>query len=206
MNCDPIARWYRYGEYLTLGRALENRRREYLDQTAEAKRVLLLGDGDGRFTAEFLKSNRAAQVDSIDLSQNMLQLAARRIAALPFPTPGVRLLRADALTLPFEGAYDLIITHFFLDCLSDAQIQELVKRIARAATPDAKWIISEFRTPNLAGRLLVKALYFSFRLLTGLRINRLPNYSQPLAAHGFKQIGSKTSLFGVLISELWERP
>src|SRR5258708_5460102 len=110
MNCDRIARWYRLAEYLTLGHALEKRRREYLDRTLAAKHALLLGDGDGRFTAEFLTANRAARVDSLDLSTNMLTLAKRRIDALPFPTPAVRLLRADALTFPLEGPYDLIVT------------------------------------------------------------------------------------------------
>jgi len=166
---------------------------------------LLLGDGDGRFTAEFLSSNRAAQVGSIDLSKNMLALAAQRITALPFPTPAVRLLRADALTFPFEGPYDLVVTHFFLDCLSDSQVQELVEKISRAATTDAKWIVSEFRTPNRAAALLVKALYLTFRLLTGLRIDRLPAYADALSANGFKRVAYKTSLFGILISEFWER-
>ncbi|HEY1949382.1 MAG TPA: class I SAM-dependent methyltransferase [Bryobacteraceae bacterium] len=209
MNCDPIARWYRFAEYLTLGRALEKRRREYLSQAATAKRALLLGDGDGRFTVEFLNENRTAQVDSIDLSKNMLELAARRVEkhclARDFPTPDVRLLRADALTFPFEGPYDLVVTHFFLDCFSDAQIEELVGRIARAATPDAKWIVSEFQTPNLAAALLVKALYLAFRVLTGSRVRRLPVYSNALTANGFKQITRKTALYGTLVSESWER-
>jgi ubiquinone/menaquinone biosynthesis C-methylase UbiE len=209
MNCDPIARWYRYAEYLTLGGALEKRRREYLSQTATSKRALLLGDGDGRFTGEFLNVNRTARVDSLDISKNMLDLAARRIekhrVARAFPTPAVRLLRADALTFAFEGPYDLIVTHFFLDCFSDVQIEELVGRITRAATPDAKWIVSEFQTPNLAAALFVKALYLAFRVLTGSRVHRLPVYSKALAANGFKRIAHKTALYGTLVSEFWER-
>jgi ubiquinone/menaquinone biosynthesis C-methylase UbiE len=205
MNCDPIARWYRYAEYSTLGKALEKCRREYLGQTVTAKHALLLGDGDGRFTAEFLTVNRTARVDSLDLSKNMLELAARRIAALPFPTPAVRLLRADALTFRLEGPYDLVVTHFFLDCFSDSQIPELVKRISRSATPDARWIVSEFRTPNLAAALIVKILYLAFRVLTGSRVQRLPHYSGALAAHGFQRIASKTALGGMIISEFWQR-
>ncbi|HMF76065.1 MAG TPA: class I SAM-dependent methyltransferase [Bryobacteraceae bacterium] len=205
MNCDRIARWYRYGEYLTLGRALERRRREYLSETDEAKHVLILGDGDGRFTAEFLKWNRTARVDSIDLSKNMLQLASRRIAALPFETQAVRLRHADALTTPFESKYDLIFTHFFLDCLSNAQIQELASRISHAATPDAKWIVSEFQTPNLAAALFVRALYFAFHLLTGSTVQRLPAYSSALTSNGFARIACKTALGGILISEFWKR-
>lgn len=205
MNCDFIARWYRYAEYLTLGKALENRRREYLNRMVTAKYALLLGDGDGRFTAEFLEANRTARVDSLDLSKNMLKLAARRIAALPFPAPAVRLLQADALTFPFEARYDLVVTHFFLDCFSDFQIQPLVARIARAMTPDARWIVSEFRTPNLAAAIIVKVLYLAFRVLTGSRVQRLPDYPGALAAHGFERLASKTALGGLISSEFWQR-
>ena len=56
MNCDRIARCYRWLEYLFFGRALE-RRREYLDEVENARSVLILGD-DGRFTAEFLGRNK----------------------------------------------------------------------------------------------------------------------------------------------------
>jgi ubiquinone/menaquinone biosynthesis C-methylase UbiE len=205
MNCDPIARWYRYAEYLTLGKALEKCRREYLGRVASAKYTLLLGDGDGRFTAEFLAANRTARVDSLDLSKNMLELAARRIEALPFPTPAVRLLRADAMTFRLEGPYDSIVTHFFLDCLSDSEVQELAERISRAATSDATWIVSEFRTPNLAAAVIVKVLYLLFRVLTGSRVQRLPDYRGALAAHGFKRIASQTGLGGMIISEFWQR-
>jgi ubiquinone/menaquinone biosynthesis C-methylase UbiE len=148
-------------------------------------------------------------VDSIDLSKNMLGLAARRIEehrrARAFPAPAVRLLRADALTFPFEGPYDLVVTHFFLDCFSESQIEELVGRIARATTPDAEWIVSEFQTPHWAAALFVKALYLAFRVLTGSGVRRLPAYSNALAANGFKRIAHKTALYETLVSEFWER-
>ena len=56
MNCDRIAHWYRPLEYLVFGRALEKRRFEYLGQVGEVRNALILGDGDGRFTAEFVQA------------------------------------------------------------------------------------------------------------------------------------------------------
>jgi len=43
MNCDRIARCYRWLEYLSFGRALERRRREYLIEVESARSVLILG-------------------------------------------------------------------------------------------------------------------------------------------------------------------
>ena len=53
MNCDGIARCYRWLEYGMFGRALEQTRLEYLELAANARHCLILGDGDGRFLAAF---------------------------------------------------------------------------------------------------------------------------------------------------------
>jgi hypothetical protein len=57
----------------------------------------------------------------------------------------------------------------------------------------------------LAAALLVKALYLAFRVLTGSRVRRLPVYSNALTANGFRRIAHKTTLYGTLVSEFWER-
>ena len=43
MNCDRIARWYRWFEYAGFGRGLERRRQAFLNDIADARRVLALG-------------------------------------------------------------------------------------------------------------------------------------------------------------------
>ncbi len=83
MNCDRIARWYQLMEYCTLGLALERRRYEFIGEVADAKRVLILGDGDGRFTAEFLKSSRANTIDYVEQSAEMIRQAKRRTERIP---------------------------------------------------------------------------------------------------------------------------
>jgi SAM-dependent methyltransferase len=79
MNCDRIAWCYWYLEYLVFGRVLERRRLEYLDDAADARSVLILGDGDGRFAAEFVRRNPRAVVESIDVSARMVALARGRV-------------------------------------------------------------------------------------------------------------------------------
>src|ERR1019366_5450931 len=54
VNCDRIAGCYRWLEYAGFGRALEHRREAFLSEVAEARRVLVLGDGDGRALAALL--------------------------------------------------------------------------------------------------------------------------------------------------------
>ena len=62
MNADPIASSYRWLEYAAFGLALENARFDFLSHAAAARRVLILGEGDGRFLARLLRCNRQARV------------------------------------------------------------------------------------------------------------------------------------------------
>jgi SAM-dependent methyltransferase len=204
-----IARPYRWLEYLTLGAALENCRNHYLPQLHSHNRALILGDGDGRFLAQLLKQNQHLRADAVDISATMLQLLSKRCAtATPNAAPRLRTHHANALTSPLEGPYDLVVTHFFLDCLSQPDLNALITRIAPTLTPGALWLISDFRIPRgpmrLPARALVRTLYLAFRLLTGLRTTRLPDHATPLTQAGLARISTQHRLAGLLTTELWQ--
>jgi SAM-dependent methyltransferase len=198
LNCDRIARAYRWLEYAAFGRELERRRFRFLAEVAGARRALLLGDGDGRFLARLVTQNRSLRADAVDSSARMLELARARAG-----DERVTYLHADALLVPLPRAeYDLIVTHFFLDCLDECGVEALVRRVAEAAQPGALWLISEFREPRWA-RVLLRGLYLFFRATTGLKTRRLVDHRPVLARYGFRLVREETSRYGLLASELW---
>lgn len=209
MNCDPLARWYRWLEYAAFGRALERRREHFLPVLTDARRALVLGDGDGRFTAALLRTARTVRVDSVDSSGEMLRLARRRVPT--YDRERVDFQHADARAWrAAEVRYDLIVTHFFLDCFATDELAAMVARIAGAATPDARWIVSEFRQPANGpaawrAKLWVAMLYRLFGWTTGLRVRRLPVYAGLLEKHGFRCERAQTAEWGLLTSECWQR-
>jgi ubiquinone/menaquinone biosynthesis C-methylase UbiE len=197
VNCDRIARCYRWLEYAGFGRALEHRREAFLADVATARRVLVLGDGDGRALAALLAAAPGAMIDYVDLSARMLEIARARAGSVRV---GYR--HDDALTMPLPSAeYDLIVTHFFLDCFDADDQRRLVARVIRAATPEARWLVSEFRKPGL----LVQTLYLFFRAATGLETRRLVDHHPLFNRHGFRLGRSESAWRGLLASELWQR-
>ncbi|HSY68380.1 MAG TPA: class I SAM-dependent methyltransferase [Edaphobacter sp.] len=208
-NFNRIARPYRWLEYLTLGTALENCRTHYLPQLLDRRRALVLGDGDGRFLAQLLASNPDLHADAIDTSATMLQVLRQRCgAATPNAATRLRTHNANALTIPLEDSYDLVVTHFFLDCLTQPDLDALITRINPTLTPGALWLISDFRIPNglmrLPARVFVRSLYLAFRLLTGLRTTHLPDYATPLTQAGLNRVAHQHRLAGLLTTELWQ--
>jgi SAM-dependent methyltransferase len=208
-NFDPIARPYRWLEYITLGRALEQCRLHYLPSLLKRKRALVLGDGDGRFLAQLLAQNPRLHADAIDTSATMLELLRKRCEAVA-PNASARLNthQSDALTCPLDPPYDLIVTHFFLDCLTQPDLDTLVNRIAPTLSPGALWLVSDFQIPSglmrLPAKILVGALYLAFRILTALRTTQLPDHASPLQQAGLTRIAHRHRLGGLLITELWQ--
>jgi SAM-dependent methyltransferase len=208
-NFDLIARPYRWLEYLTLGKALENCRNNFLPQLLDRRHALVLGDGDGRFLAQLLKQNPNLRADAVDTSAAMLQLLRQRCkAATPNAAVRLRTHHANAITFPLKEQYDLVVTHFFLDCLTQPELNTLITRIVPTLAPGALWLISDFRIPTgpmrFPAKLLIRSLYFAFRILTGLRTTRLPDHTTPLTQIGLTRISHQRRLGGLLTTELWQ--
>jgi ubiquinone/menaquinone biosynthesis C-methylase UbiE len=205
---DRVARLYRWAEYLSLGPLLQRTRVHFLPQLSECRSAFILGDGDGRFLARLLRQNPSLYALAVDTSQTMLRLLQKRCSSA-----GARLnvQQASALTVFPPHNADLIVTHFFLDCLTQTEVQELAERIAAHTQPDALWLLSDFRVPQSSvvrplAWLYIRALYLAFCLLTGLRVQRLPDPQSALAHAGFIRIARHECLFGMIYTELWRRP
>jgi len=201
VNFDRIAPWYRWFEYAVFGRALERRRSALIGEVAEAKQVLVLGDGDGRALVDLLAATPRANIDCVDLSAHMLGLARARAG-----NARVAYRHTDALSMPLPcQTYDLVATHFFLDCLSEADMERLLVRVTPALVPSARWIVSEFRQPTVWAASLVRGMYVFFRITAGLRTMGLADHRPIFARHGFRPIRMQTAWGGLMVSELWER-
>ena len=204
---DGVARAYQWMEYLSLGTMLERARFWALDAGCldECRRALVLGDGDGRFTPRLMDRNAAVRVHAVDLSGEMLRLLERRCGAFQ-----ARLSTTceDAREFSPKGEADLVVTHFFLDCLEQEEVRALVRRVSGGLAPDATWVVSEFCVPagwlRVPAWLVVRGLYLAFRILTGLRVTRLPDYAQELRGCGFGVVAEKRFLGGLLISQVWK--
>jgi ubiquinone/menaquinone biosynthesis C-methylase UbiE len=205
---NHLAHIYRWMEWLTFGPFLQRCRTAFLSSLLQRRRGLVLGDGDGRFTSCLLRENARINIDAVDASEAMLSQLANRASS---NGRHVHTHIADARTFqPPHHDYDLIATHFFLDCLTTSEIKLLASRLRGHATPNALWVISEFAIPsNFYGRTiarpLISALYLAFDLLTKLRIRELPDHRIALAQSGWSLVHQQQRLAGLLIRELWQR-
>ena len=204
-NFDGIARLYRWMEYLMLGPLLERTREYFLPRLAECRSALVLGDGDGRFTARMMALHPEMRVQAVDLSLAMMRLLEARVGA----RERLRTTVGDALEFTPDGPVDLVVTHFFLDCLTQEEVEAMVSRLKPSLAKGGMWLLSDFQVPpnrwlRVTGKLFIRGLYLAFRVLTGLRVTRVPAYREPLRLAGLVRVGEHLEMGGLLTTQLWQ--
>jgi SAM-dependent methyltransferase len=179
---------------------------------ADARRVLILGEGDGRFLAAFLVANTGAVVDVVDASPGMVALARRRVAAVPGTAGRVRWHVADARRISFPNPpYDLVVTNFFLDCFPAAELARLVPRLAGGLASGGRWLVGDFAVPGgraagrLAARVTLAGMYAAFHLTTRIPALRLADPGPLLREAGLAVEREERRLGGFLTATLWRR-
>lgn len=206
---DRLAKPYRWIEYFTFGHSLERCRFALLPLTHNARQALLLGDGDGRYAKRLLNMAPAVHITAIDASAAMLHALQMRCCQPDRLTTHCSSLGNGSFPVLAGGQFDLVVSHFFLDCFTETEVKHIAQQVVPRLAPHAQWIVSEFYIPrgwmHLAARVIVRMLYVAFHLLTGLRAQRLPDHRRVLQQQGFTCRACVDSLGGLLVSEVWCR-
>lgn len=209
MNADRIAASYRWLEYAAFGSTLENARFDFLSYAAAPRRVLILGEGDGRFLVRLLDLNRQASVVVVESSSEMMRLAQQRVPSDDKSRVEFHQINAATQPLP-AGEFDLAVSHFFLDVLDCQQAAALISKVNALLSPGAIWLVSEFQEPpgglrRLHARVWLRAMYAFFGLTTRLRVSKLPPYRELLARRGFTEVACCERRLGLIRSQAWRK-
>lgn len=211
MSFDLLAPHYRWMEGLCAAGQLQRCRTALLGGLPAPQRVLIYGEGNGRFLVELCRGFPEARVTVVEASAVMIDLARTRLQRAGLAGAQVEFIHADALTWqPPVAAFDLIVTCFFLDCFRADQLRQLVPAIASAAAADGLWLHADFQIVpaglrRVCSQLIVGVLYVFFRRVTRLPAHELVNVEPCLSAAGFSKWERREFVLGLLFCECWKR-
>lgn len=211
MSFDAIAPWYRTLETIAFGNALQRARVACLDAIGSPRRALIVGDGNGRFLAALLQRQALIKIDCVDSSERMLELARQNVLrTVSDQISRVAFLQHDITSWTPHDRYDLIVTHFLLDCFNTQQVGSIVAKLAQAAAPNATWLLADFRVPEAGfarghARAWLAVMYWFFRFVARIEARELVDPSPFLRAEGFTLERQRLFRYGMLKSELWRR-
>jgi len=191
-------------ETLSAGAKLQRCRTAFLDNIPVPERVLLAGEGHGRFLPECVRRFPDAKIVVVDSSARMLEISKRTVK-----TGRVKFVHTDVLDWQApNAAFDLVVTHFFLDCFTADELATVIGNLSRATTARAHWLVADFEIPSsgparLRARIILALLYRFFRTTSGLRAKRLIPPDEILKNAGFSRKDRRTFNWGLLKSEWW---
>lgn len=207
-----LARTYSFWEYLVFVNRLQRCRLHWWKELASADKVLLLGDGNGRFSTHLLEKFPNIHITSLDVSSAMLRAARKRRNGKGLPENRIAPIREDIrLWSPENSKFDAVVAQFFFDCFEEGELKQVVTRLKCVMDSGAKLLVSEFHNPgdtrigHWRARLTLGILYPIFAMITGLKTKSLEPHTPILLSQGFKL--KKESYFSnkTLVTQVFER-
>ena len=211
MSFDRIAPHYGWLERVLAGGKLQTMRTRWMEDFPEPRRALLAGEGHGRFLVPLLRTFPSVRIVFVDASSAMHTVARHRMKQAGFPETRVQFIQAQ---LPHSdlatGDFDLVVTHFFLDCFPPDQLNAVIGNLAGASTAQANWLLADFCIPTsglsrVRARWIIAIMYLFFRAATRLPARTLTSPDRLLNAQGFRLKRRCLAEWGLIHSDRWER-
>lgn len=205
---DRLSGPYQALERLAFGGSLMRARTAHLDALAGSRRVLLVGEGDGRFVRALLERYPRVEAVCVDHSPAMARRARQRLGPL---ADRARFVITDAVDGPLPaGPFDAIITMFFLDLFPEPSLARVTERLVQRLAPGGLWLVADFTVPERgAARTAAQAglwmLYRFFRWQTAIETLRLVDPEPWLERLGMRCSARSALLGGALKSLVFRR-
>jgi ubiquinone/menaquinone biosynthesis C-methylase UbiE len=205
---DSVAPFYVLLEKLSFGDELNIARQAFIETVLHAGNALLIGEGNGRFLGDCLRSKTGGAITVLDSSRKMLDLLESRIKGIRHET-NLELVCEGILDWRLEntGAFDVVVTHFFLDLFRPIMQRRVIEKITSMANKETSWVIVDYQPSNATGVLsLINWLQYRFdRLLSGVDTDRHYDPSDLLREFGWRVEKERHFLNGGVVAQLLVR-
>jgi len=144
------------------------------------------------------------EVDYVESSARMLELAKAR----DLGCSQVRWVQEDVYSWleQCESCYDMVFSHFFLDGLSDREVEEFLLKLNQVSNEGCLWGVSDF-DGEVAwwAKAWVWVMYVFFLLSAGVRPRSLGRFDALIGGKGWRLESEQNIMNGFIYSQLWRR-
>lgn len=207
---DHVASVYHWLERIVYGQEMQAARTCHLSDLKRCQYFLCVGEGDGRFLVELLKTNPEASIVCVEASSRMISLARRRIAGIRGRDEVQFQQCPIEHFVPPGQDFDVIVTNFFLDMYVCSSLENLVEMLSGFATSDAFWLVNDFTIPpsgwpRWRAIVLLKIMYHFFKYTAHLSTQTLESPTLRLTQHGWRPQSEKRFNRDFIYSCLWKK-
>lgn len=167
--------------------ALHRSQTFFLSRLQKSDNVLVVGGGTGRFLVDLLKVGESLKVTYVDISPGMILKAKKKVNKLG-KSEHVEFICGGLESIP-NGKYDLICTHYFLDCFEEGELFGVIQQFKSLLSKDGLWHFTDFYlddSSSMFRKSFVSFLYFFFRSFCGLKVKKLANFKELFSKNGLQ--------------------
>jgi ubiquinone/menaquinone biosynthesis C-methylase UbiE len=186
---------------IVFGSTLDQAQCVFFHHLPTGSRVLVLGGGTGRFLPRLLRLNPLAKVVYVDSSREMIARASQRVGL----DHRVVFVCGTVDQAP-PGAYDAVITPFFLDLFDTELLRKVVAQVEQILSPYPVWLIAEFKQEKVWHRVMLGLMYRFFRVTTGLGTRQLPEWEAVLSASRWQPKATRRFYGRFVEGSVWAKP
>ncbi|WP_291075520.1 MULTISPECIES: class I SAM-dependent methyltransferase [unclassified Empedobacter] len=138
-------------------------------------KILWVGGGAGKFIAEIEKLNLKLDIDYVDFSSKMIDLAKIEKTS----NLNINFIVADIFDFETDKKYDVVMTTFLFDHFNQSKAEELFSQLNSYLKVGGLWFYVDF-VQNQKGwqKSVTNVMLSFFRIIIGLDISQLPKMYQ----------------------------
>jgi len=138
-------------------------------------KILWVGGGAGKFIAEIEKLNLKLDIDYVDFSSKMIDLAKIEKTS----NLNINFIVADIFDFETDKKYDVVMTTFLFDHFNQSKAEELFSQLNSYLKVGGLWFYVDF-VQNQKGwqKSVTNVMLSFFRIVIGLDISQLPKMYQ----------------------------
>lgn len=161
---------------LAFAGALRRSQTCFTGELPACRRVLIIGGGTGGFLIELLKTKEVDVVDYVDISPGMIKKAREKLQKkCPQFVCKVNFICGSVEEVQGQK-YDLICTHYFLDCFSPQELPAIMAGLYLSLNTGGQWLFADFTGDTFLKKNLVAFLYKFFKLTAALNAGELADF------------------------------
>lgn len=175
---DRLAPVYDRLAVIFVGKQIQQAQLKWLPYLKDRKKLLILGGGTGWMLPFIFQINPNLIIHYVDASAKMIAKAEQNAKGVL-----IQFIKGTEADIP-DRDYDAVLTHFYLDLFSDAQLPNLIAGLKMHVCDNALWLVTDFETHTMLQRVKVGLMYLFFRMTTGLKTQALPKWFNTLTNSG----------------------
>lgn len=175
-NFNRIAPVYDTLSRIVFGKALLKAKTCFIHKLPEHGTALFIGGGSGLELEKIAALKPGLHIDFIEASEKFISIAKARQRG---DLKQVQFIYGTQDNIAAGKQYAAVITFCIVDLFPQKEAEAFCAKIISHLEPGGTWLFTDFMPPKRpVQRLLLKFMYFFFRVMTHIPANRLPDYDK----------------------------